>query len=280
MNATIPFLMYHAIADDVRSVEAPYTTTPAAFEAQMRYLSEAGYVSLTVSQVLDAWHARAPLPRRAVVVTFDDGFACLPEVALPIMRRHGVRATAYLISGYLDRMARFDVALNVRSRPMLARSQVLELVAEGVEIGSHSVNHEDLRTLAPAGLRYELQRSRADLEDLTGRAVRSFSFPRGLFDRRVHDAVAQAGYAGACSTMPGLNDRDTDRILLRRAQVGVATDLPALRGLLRFGGHPAGLARARARAGLIDCLAAIRGRDPMNLYRRPLRGLFRGTDAS
>lgn len=273
---SVPFLMYHAIADDLGACESAYSTTPAAFEAQMRALSEGGWTAMTVGAIVEAWERGERLPERTVAITFDDGFACLHEIALPILQRHGMVATAYLISGYLDRMASYDADKGIRARPMLSRSQVLELVDAGIEVGSHSVNHRDLRTLAPPALRYELERSRGELESLCARPVRTFSFPRGLFDRTVHDAVARAGYRAACSTEPGLNDARTGRFLLRRAQIGVDVGATEFRSMLRFGERPVRLARERTRRWLIDRIAAMQGRDPMNLYLRPLRTVLAG----
>ncbi|HYF59046.1 MAG TPA: polysaccharide deacetylase family protein [Burkholderiaceae bacterium] len=274
MKRSVPFLMYHAIADDIVDAESGYTTTPAAFEAQMRHLRETGWTTMTVGAVVDAWDRGRAIPERTAVVTFDDGFECLHRTALPILREYGIAATAFLISGYLDGMASYDADLGIRARRMLTREQVRELAAAGLEIGSHTVSHRDLRALGPAELRDELERSRAELEALTGRPVRTFSFPRGLLDRAVHDAVARAGYRAACSTEPGLNDPGTDRYVLRRAEIGVGIGPAAFRSILTFGAQPARLARSLTRHGLIDCIAALQGADPMDLYLRPLRSLL------
>jgi len=274
MRSGVTFLMYHAVVDDIQPSETAYTVTPAQFESQMRYLAEMGYETRTVSELDSAWTLGKTVPPKTVAVTFDDGFACLHETALPIMKRFGIRATAYLISGYLDRMSRYDSDLGIRARPMLSRSQVLELAAEGIEIGSHSVNHHNLHTLTPRGLDYELRHSRSDLEDLTTRPITSFAFPRGCFNRFVYDAVKRAGYNSACAVTPGRNHDETDRFLLRRAQIGIQTDPERFPAILRFGATPYRLARTIARERLIDWGATLRGIDPIDLYRHNLREAF------
>ena len=273
---SVVFLMYHAVVEDVQSLEASYTIRPEHFEAQMRYLAESGYETRTVTEVIAAWERGQRIPDKTAVITFDDGFSCLHDTALPIMRRYGMRATVYVISGYLDRMARYDTSLGIRARPMLARSQVRELADEGIEIGSHSVNHFELHTLNPRGLQYELLRSRCELEDLTARPVTSFAFPRGRFDSAVYAAVRQSGYTSACTTIPGKNSAESDRFSLRRAQIGMQTDLAAFGTLLRHGASPLQLLRTNARRRLIDWVAAMRGADPMNLYQSPLSRVLRG----
>jgi peptidoglycan/xylan/chitin deacetylase (PgdA/CDA1 family) len=271
MPFSVPILMYHAIADASCEREARYTTTPAAFEAHMHSLVAGGYTTLSLSDLHGLWLRGATPPSRAVVITFDDGFACLHETAAPILARLGLRASVFAISGYLDRMGRYDADLGIPARPMLARSQLQELHESGIEIGSHSVNHPDLRSLSLAGLRYELERSRGDLEDLISAPVLGFSYPRGLFDRAVHDAVREAGYLWGCSTRPGLNNRQTGHFTLRRAQVGRQTDQSAFAKLLRQGAAPGTLASARLREKLVELVATLGGRDPMDLYTRPLR---------
>lgn len=274
MQPPLPILMYHAIGNPSCDLEAAYTTPVDTFKNQMRLLTQAGYRTLTVSELMNRWEAGEQTSDKSVVITFDDGFACLHEQALPIMESHGFRATVYLVSGYLDRMGRFDSDLQIRGRPMLSRSQVQDLLAAGMEIGSHTVNHPDLRQLSAAGLRSELRRSREELQDLTGTSVSSFCYPRGLFDRTVHEAVIEAGYRSACSTLPGLADSRDDRLLLRRAQVGSQTDSVQFMDLLRHGNRAGRIMRPRIREQIIRAAATLRGYDPMDFYRRPMRQAF------
>ncbi len=276
MQTLVPILMYHAIAEVACAREAPYTTPPAAFAAQMRRLRDAGYSTLSQGELIALWDRGESPPERSVIITFDDGFACLHDTALPIMQTFGIRASAYPISGYLDRMARYDADLGIPARPMLARTQVRELHAAGIEIGSHSVNHPDLRSLSTAGLRYELERSRGDLEDLIGAPVMGFSYPRGLFNRNVHDRVGQAGYRWSCSTRPGLNEGHTDRFALRRVEIGSRTGERDFDQMLRKGAPASRLIRDRWREKIIFLIATLQGRDPMDLYLQPLRRPFSG----
>ena len=276
MQTPVPILMYHAIAAVACEREAPYTTPPAAFAAQMHRLRDAGYSTLSQIELISLWDRGESPPERSVIISFDDGFACLHDTALPILLACGFRASAYPISGYLDRMARYDADLGIPARPMLSRSQVCELHAAGIEIGSHSVNHPDLRTLSTAGLRYELERSRGDLEDLIGAPVLGFSYPRGLFNRSVHDGVGRAGYRWSYSTRPGLNEGQTDRFALRRIEIGSRTGELDFDQLLQKGAPTGRLIRDRWREKIIFLIATLHGRDPMDLYLQPLRRPFSG----
>jgi peptidoglycan/xylan/chitin deacetylase (PgdA/CDA1 family) len=78
------------------------------------------------------------------------------------------------------------------------RAELLELAQRDLEIGAHSVDHADLRTLEDAAALDQLRRSRETLEDLLGRPVTTMAYPFGSFDARTMAAAGEAGYRTAC----------------------------------------------------------------------------------
>jgi peptidoglycan/xylan/chitin deacetylase (PgdA/CDA1 family) len=264
-------LMYHAVSDDIDTSQAAWSVRPDAFEAQMRLLHDEGWNTLTMSELCSFWEQGNEPPPRSVAVAFDDGYDCLFDIALPIMQRYDVSSTMFVISGYLGDSSTYDKAFGVRPRAVMSAWQVRAMHAAGHEIGSHTVSHPDLRTLTPEQLRYELVHSCAGLEDLISAPVRAFSYPHGFYNRRVHDAVAQVGYRCAVSVECGMNTSETARYQLRRANIGAHTTLAAFRVILRYGGSPAGVVKAALRRQAIRVTATLRGSDPMDLYRRPVR---------
>ena len=131
------------------------------------------------------------LERRAVVLTFDDGRDDSYTEALPILTRYELPATLYMPSDL------------VGAPGHLTKSQLVEMAAAGISIGAHSRTHPDLRTCRDTELDREVRGSRHELEDLLGRPVTSFAYPTGLFDDRVMNAVAAAGYRSAVSVRRG-----------------------------------------------------------------------------
>lgn len=277
----IPVLMYHAFGEPTCALEASYTVTADLFRRHLALLRTQGWTTLGIEAMTQCIRAGRTLPPRTVGMTVDDGFSCIHEQMGPELER-GLRATAYVVSGSLDAMARFDRDLGIRARPMLARAQLRELAEAGLEVGSHTVNHPDLRTLTDAALENELIRSKNDLEHLLGVAVTTFAYPRGRFDRRVHQAVADAGYLSACCTLGGLNDTRTDALLIRRIQVGMHIDETALSQALKHGARLSSRIRSRLRQSAIPLIAALQGRDPLDLMANPLtlRGSIRSRVAA
>ena len=104
-NRVVPILMYHLI--DVVTPSTPaltrrLTVHPAVFARQMRWLKRHGYHAITQRQLFDALVCGRPLPRRPILITFDDGYRDTLTQASPVLARLGMRATAYVISGRIS----------------------------------------------------------------------------------------------------------------------------------------------------------------------------------
>jgi len=128
-------LMYHGVAD-VASDPYYLCVTPARFAEQMATLQRLGLRGVGISTLVDAM--RAGRQRGLVGITFDDGYTSVLEAALPELKRHGFTASVYVISGRLGGTNEWDEG---PAWPLLSASQVGELAAAGMEIGSHSASH-------------------------------------------------------------------------------------------------------------------------------------------
>jgi peptidoglycan/xylan/chitin deacetylase (PgdA/CDA1 family) len=190
----VPVLLYHAIGAPPPG--APYPelfVSRGLFRAQVRALAAAGYHAVTLDRLWQAWHGRAALPRKAVVLSFDDGYRGDFGAAMPDLRRHGWPGVLNLLVANLHRRGWG-----------LKTWMVRRMVRAGWEVDSHTLTHPDLDTVSPAQLRREVGRSRAVLKRLFGVPVDFFCYPSGVFDPAVIAAVRRAGYLGATTTLPGL----------------------------------------------------------------------------
>ena len=190
-------LAYHGVADSTdRDDPKRLLTSSEHLEAHLRFLKRRGYRFLTAEELLAEG---GPRPRTAVV-TFDDGWRNWLTGALPVLSRLGVPATFYVCPGL------FGLSHPELAGPegaLLDEEGASELAAAGVELGSHSLTHPDLRKLDDTALVFELVESNAAVERITGRPCRSFAYPYGLYDERVVHAVAAAGYELAFGWLPG-----------------------------------------------------------------------------
>lgn len=206
----VPILMYHVTTEP--PADAPFPdlyVTRDEFADQMQALAGAGYVAVTQQEVWDAWHRGGPLPRRPVVVSIDDGYRSNYLYARPVLRRLGWPAVLNLKVGNLREP---EYGVNT--------GQVRELIADGWEIDSHTIDHPDLTTVDAATLTREVAQSRRELQDRFGVPVNFFCYPAGRYDDAVVAAVDAAGYLGATTVNPGLASPDeANRFTLNRVRV-------------------------------------------------------------
>lgn len=186
-------LMYHGVAD-VAEDPNQLCVTPSRFAAQMAALQRLGLRGVAIGTLVDAM--RAGRQRGLVGITFDDGYVNVLEAALPELKCRGFTASVFIISGRLGGTNDWD---DGPSWPLLSASQVGELAAAGMEIGSHSTTHLRLAGLPASQLEAEVGGSRSSLGELVGAPVRGFAYPYGSMDAAARRAVRDAGYDYACA---------------------------------------------------------------------------------
>jgi peptidoglycan/xylan/chitin deacetylase (PgdA/CDA1 family) len=220
---TLRVLMYHKVNDLWPN---PTSVPTSVFDAQMTLLGELGYVPVSLDAVLDHYLQRAPLPTKAVLLTFDDGYRDNLENAVPILRRHGFPAVLFVPIGFLDdaRPLPHEESLRLLGirNETVGWDELSELEAGGVRIESHGIGHRPLSELEPAEATREIALSKLRLEERLGREVEAFAFVKGsLADYRPEHAslVQQAGYKVAFTSVSGANSSSSDRFRLRRYNV-------------------------------------------------------------
>lgn len=189
----LPILMYHRVAAKGDPRVARYRINPDAFEEQLRYLRETGYYAVTLEQWRLAMKDERPLPGRAVLLTFDDGYVDFKTHAWPLLRRYGFSATLFVVADEVGKTNRWDHP-RTQELSLLNWKQLRSLQNQGVEIGSHSASHPPLNVLPAVDIVREAARSRTILERELGRPVKAFAYPYGAHDEAVQHLVGACGY--------------------------------------------------------------------------------------
>ena len=242
----LPVLMYHHVGPPQPDSEPALLVSDARFEAHMRFLARRGYTGIRASDWL-AWLRYAkPLPKKSVLVTFDDAIADLCDHAFPVLERYGINAVVFVPTNCVGKGNLWNYPLGYRWRPCMTAEQIRYWSMREVDFGAHSRNHPDLTTLGETELQDEIAGSRADLEKIIGTAVISFAYPYGPYNTAAAECVHQNFELGF-TTDEGLNTLRTDRSLLRRVAVFDWDTIFELELILRLGWNPIGKLRSRVR---------------------------------
>jgi peptidoglycan/xylan/chitin deacetylase (PgdA/CDA1 family) len=227
-------LMYHSVAD---CRDDPYlvTVSPRRLAEQLAWLRRCGITGVGVGELL---RARAEGRGRGLVgLTFDDGYADFLTTAVPLLLRHGHRATVFVLPGRLGGTNAWDA--DGPRKPLLTAEGIRQAGSAGMEVGSHGLAHTDLTAVEDVRLAAEASGSRALLAELTGHAPEGFCYPYGAVDERAVRAVRSAGYAYACGVAPGALAGD---FALARTYVGDRDSTARLRVKRLLHAFPAGRA--------------------------------------
>jgi len=204
-------LMYHSITR-----ERPITRFEIEvdrFREQVRWLQRNAWQAKALHEVLGGGDAIA---ERAVVLTFDDGYADNYTNALPVLLEHGFTATVFLVTGHMGGTNEWE-ADTMPAKALLTWAQVAEMADAGIEFGSHTCSHLDLRHAGVDEIERELLQSRQQICARLSTEVQSFAYPYGYTHERAPELLRCAGYRyGLLAGTYGSNARNTDPYALHR----------------------------------------------------------------
>ncbi|WP_119067860.1 polysaccharide deacetylase family protein [Aggregatilinea lenta] len=222
----LPILMYHYVSappDDADKYRLDLSVTPDHFAAQLAWLRDNGYRTVSLDDAYAALARGRPLPSKAVVLTFDDGYEDAYEHAFPLLRQFGMTGTFFVVTEWID-----------EGRPgYLTWAQAREMVAAGMSIQSHSLSHPDLANGCDYDcLVYQILGSVETIQAETGVRPRFFCYPSGRYDDAVMQVAAQVGIVAAVTTQGGTL-HTSDRLMeLKRVRIRGTTSVNAFAWLV------------------------------------------------
>lgn len=250
-------LVYHSVGAD-----SPVSMAAATFMTQVKYLS----TTFRFIRAGDLGDAPQLQNRRAVSLTFDDGFLDCYESVFPYLASLGIPFTVFVATGFIDRSSDFSWSPHYSSLSPLSWSHIKEMHRNGVEFGAHTVSHPRLSACSRGVIQTELKCSKDRLEEVLGSPVTTIAYPFG----QQHDVssavlriVQEAGYEKAFTTVPELIRPTTAKLLMPRITIDNEDELIDIRQ--KTSGQrsymPA-LGRARsylARRGMVKTTSSLRG---------------------
>lgn len=215
----VPVIQYHKIDDPGPEylVKGGFTP-PARFARQMSFLKRRGFVFHTAAELIEHFQQYGKFPPNGIALTFDDGWKDNFKNAFPVLRQLEIKATIFLVPSCIGQISSKALAAGESGREHLSREEILEMDANGIEFGSHTVNHKLLDQLAPEEVKYEVEESKRQIENLLQKPCKTFAYPAGRYSSFAQSVIAKAGHIAAFSTVYGPTDR-ADLFALNRIEI-------------------------------------------------------------
>ncbi|MBP2634408.1 MAG: polysaccharide deacetylase [Firmicutes bacterium] len=182
-----PILMYHDIK--VTPING-FDVAVKDFIKQLDWLAAEGYYSLSMEEFLDCVNTNRPIPEKAVLITFDDGYEGIYKYAAPELTKRKMHATFFIFKDGIN--------LNLPGYPYITDKQLKELAANPLfAIQSHTMTHPDLSNSPKIKIQQEVSTSKNFIEAYTQKPCRIIAYPYGHYNQDVLQAVKEAEYEAA-----------------------------------------------------------------------------------
>lgn len=223
----LPILMYHYVSElpsDADEIRRNLTLSPVIFESHLQYLAENGYQTVTLEMLDLALTTGIPLPERAVILTFDDGYIDHYQIVFPTLQKFGFVGTFFLVSGRMDHA----------DAGYMSWEQAHEMSVVGMEMSPHTKRHLALVGQEYDFLVYEILGSLESVQSHTVSDNRFFAYPAGQYDAQTLEVLQQIGIARAVTTQMGNLHTTDNRFEMPRLRIHHDTSVAGLAYLLNL----------------------------------------------
>jgi peptidoglycan/xylan/chitin deacetylase (PgdA/CDA1 family) len=232
---SVPILCYHQFTSG-RPPEHKLELRAEDFEAQLRFLRDNNFQTLSFAELSDIMQFKRPMPAKAVVLTIDDGYGSVYDIAWPLLQEYGMQATLFIYTDFIGAGA----ALNWDQLREMRDSGLIEVESHGKSHASLARLPEDTDETAYRNrLARELSASEASFMANMGAAPDYLSYPYGNSSRIVATMLRDNGYLLAATVTRGNNGSFVDPFLLHRTMIYDGHSLADFEGFLRnFSNRP------------------------------------------
>ena len=189
----VPVLCYHNFSGNRNS---GITLSRKTFEAQMKSLADSGYQSILPEDLYGSLTQNRILPRKPVIISFDDTRLGQYTIALPILEKYGSKGVFFIMT----------VCIN-KPGYMSAR-QLKDIFDRGHCIAAHTYDHPSIGSIENSQWFHQLREPKDLLERITGRPVDYFAYPNGSWNEKYIEQLKNYGYKGAFQLLGRISSRN------------------------------------------------------------------------
>lgn len=223
-NSNIKILMYHRITrnEDVSKMHWTYISAEQ-FRKQLLLLDHFGFTPITFKDYRLFTKGELNLPRKPIILTFDDGYEDVYKIAFPILKEYGMKAVLFVLGNRSIKTDLWNIGDGTISSLLMNDEQIIDLYEAGFEIGSHTMTHAKLPEISSQNAWEEISGSKLVIESILNSPIRSFSYPYGETNTSVKRLVIRAGYNFACGVFTGPPHFGNDLYDFRRITISNST---------------------------------------------------------
>ncbi|MEG1887555.1 MAG: polysaccharide deacetylase family protein [Oscillospiraceae bacterium] len=204
---SFPIIMYHHICNDKKRLN-DYCITPETFQSDIEYLSNMGYETITVRDLLSYENGESELPEKCVMLTFDDGHESFLKYAYPVLKKYNMTAVMAIVGAFADQFSKIDDHNTDYS--YLTWAQIKMLQESGiVEFSNHTYNmHKNAKNTRKGcaimknegvekykqTLRQDLNQVQSEFEERTGKSPVCFTYPYGKMCKPANEVIKEMGF--------------------------------------------------------------------------------------
>lgn len=218
--AFVPILMYHHLKDlpaNATELDLTWTVAPKNFQAQMEWLAQRNYHSITMSALIGHLKQGTLLPAKPIVISFDDGWVDDYAVAFPLLKKDNFIGTFFVYTQPIG-----------HSQLTLSWDQIKEMSAAGMDFQGHTLTHPHLTQLSPDSAAREIGDAKKTLEAHLGKSIVTFAYPFGEYNSVVLELVKRAGFESAVTIDPGYRQHVDKIFQLQRIRISYKETLDDL----------------------------------------------------
>jgi peptidoglycan/xylan/chitin deacetylase (PgdA/CDA1 family) len=201
-------LLYHSID----STEDPLAVDPAEFKRQIKYLQKK-YAIVSLDAIIDYIEGKRDVPKKAVAITFDDGYHDFYKNVYPYLHKYNLPAAIFVTAGYVGK----EWPIGTQHK-MLTWKEIEEISKNNIEIGAHTVTHPNMQEIDLKEAENEILGSKKVIEKHIKRKLKYFSYPFGRNTPEIVSLVKSLGFKGAFGGEEAIQ-KDMKIFALRRVQI-------------------------------------------------------------
>ena len=180
----VPILLYHSISE--KPAKDPGILPASSFEKEMKIINDNNYSTYFASEIPKMLEGKERIGKKPITLTFDDGYESFYTIAFPLLKKHGLKSTIFIIKNRIGKKG----YLTMRELREISQSGI-------VEIGAHTISHKNLGKIGINEARVEITESKKSLEKDLNITVKTFAYPYGSFNKAVEKEVKKAGFTAA-----------------------------------------------------------------------------------